>query len=141
MKTSENITPPPPVVSQCCIAFGISIEKRTEKSLSCVLMLSNQALSREEVLRGIVTFTSLPLVPRALYNQSNIYVSLRENIQNKIGSQPLSHDATLNPNNLLVVKTIRFDDLLWIVHQRRITEAVVKMISKLRNISCVKQAG
>ena len=80
-----------------------------------------RAIQHEGVQKRVV------LVPRALYNQSNVYVSLRANIQNNIGSQRLSNEVTFNPNNPLVVKTIRFDDLLWIVHQRRITEAVIKI--------------
>ncbi len=67
------------------------------------------------------------LIPRALYNKSNVYLSLRANIQNNIGSQRLTNEVSKNDQNPLVVKTIRFDDLISLVNERNIADAIIKI--------------
>jgi FkbM family methyltransferase len=67
------------------------------------------------------------LIPRALYNQSNVYLSLRANIQNNIGSQRLTNEVSKNDQDPLIVKTIRFDDLLPLVSERNISDAIIKI--------------
>jgi FkbM family methyltransferase len=80
-----------------------------------------RAIQNEHVQQRVV------LVARALYNKSNVYLSLRSNIQNNIGSQRLKNEVLENDKDPLVVKTIRFDDLLPIVNERNIREAVIKI--------------
>ena len=67
------------------------------------------------------------LVPRALYTKSNVHMSLRANIQNNIGSQRLTNETSANEHDPLVVRTFRFDELLLIVRQRNIREAIIKI--------------
>ncbi|CAF3423693.1 unnamed protein product [Rotaria socialis] len=67
------------------------------------------------------------IMARALYNKSNVYLSLRTNIANNIGSQRLNAEVQNNENNSLVVQTIRFDDLLPVVRKRDIREAIIKI--------------
>ena len=67
------------------------------------------------------------LVPRALYSRSGAYLSLRANIANNIGSQRLNAEVPKTEHDPLVVQTIRFDDLLPIVSERNIKEAIIKI--------------
>jgi FkbM family methyltransferase len=67
------------------------------------------------------------IIPYALYNQSNVYLSLRTNIMNNIGSQRLDRKVNKNELDPFIVKTIRFDDLLSVVNQRSIREAIIKI--------------
>ena len=67
------------------------------------------------------------LIPRALYKKSNVYLSLRANIQNNIGSQRLTNEVSKNDKDPLVVQTIRFDDLLPLVNEKNISNAIIKI--------------
>ena len=67
------------------------------------------------------------IVPRALYNKSNVYLSLRTNIVNNIGSQRLNAEVSRNDNDSLIVQTIRFDDLLPLIKERNIQQAIIKI--------------
>jgi FkbM family methyltransferase len=80
-----------------------------------------RAIQLEHVQQRVV------LVSRALYNKSNAYLSLQANILNNIGSQRLTNEVSKNEHNSLVVKTIRFDDLVFIVNKRNIHEAIIKI--------------
>ncbi len=80
-----------------------------------------RAIQLEHVQQRVV------LIPRALYNKSNIYLSLRANIQNNIGSQRLTNEVSQNDKDPFVVKTIRFDDLISIVNERNISNAIIKI--------------
>ncbi len=80
-----------------------------------------RAIQLEHVQQRVI------LIPRALYNKSNIYLSLRANIQNNIGSQRLTNEVSKNDKDPLVVKTIRFDDLISIVNERNISNAIIKI--------------
>ncbi|UJR32726.1 hypothetical protein I4U23_020185 [Adineta vaga] len=83
--------------------------------------LIRQAIQLEHVERNVI------LVPRALYNKSNVYLSIKKNIPNNIGSQYLNEEVSKDDKNLSVVRTIRFDDLLPIVYERNIHEAIIKI--------------
>ncbi len=80
-----------------------------------------RAIQLEHVQKQVV------LIPRALYNKSNVYLSLRANIQNNIGSQRLTNEVSKNDKDPFVVKTIRFDDLIPIVNERNIDQAIIKI--------------
>jgi len=80
-----------------------------------------RAIQLEHVQKQVV------IVPRALYNKSNVYLSLRANIQNNIGSQRLTNEVSKNDEDDFVVKTIRFDDLIPIVNERNIHQAIIKI--------------
>jgi FkbM family methyltransferase len=80
-----------------------------------------RAIQIENVQKQVI------LIPRALYSKSNVYLSLRTNIANNIGSQRLNAEVSENKNDSLVVRTMRFDDLLSIVKERNIQEAVIKI--------------
>ena len=67
------------------------------------------------------------IVPYALYEESNVYLRLRPNILRNIGSQRLSGKAQRNHSNPMVVKTIRFDDLLVNATERGVREAIIKI--------------
>ena len=67
------------------------------------------------------------LIQRIIYDQSNIYLSLRINIMNTLDSQRINSDVSLNVHDPFMVKTIRFDDLLSLVQQRHIQEAIIKI--------------
>ncbi|CAM4820071.1 unnamed protein product [Rotaria magnacalcarata] len=67
------------------------------------------------------------IMARALYNKSNTYLSLRTNIRNNIGSQQLNIETLKNENDSLVVQSMRFDDLLPLVKERDIREAIIKI--------------
>ena len=80
-----------------------------------------RAIQLENVQQRVV------LIPRALYNRSGASLSLRTNIINNIGSQRLNAEVPRNEREPLVVQTVRFDDLLPIVHERKIHEAIIKI--------------
>jgi FkbM family methyltransferase len=80
-----------------------------------------RAIQLEHVQQRVI------LIPRALYNKSNIYLSLRANIRNNIGSQRLTNEVSKNDKDPFVVKTIRFDDLISIVNERNISNAIIKI--------------
>jgi FkbM family methyltransferase len=80
-----------------------------------------RAIQLEHVQNRVV------LIPRALYNKSNVYLSLRANIQNNIGSQRLKNEVSKNDTDPMIVKTVRFDDLISIVQERNIREAIIKI--------------
>jgi len=80
-----------------------------------------RAIQLERVQNRVV------LIPRALYNKSNVYLSLRANIQNNIGSQRLKNEVSKNDTDPMIVKTVRFDDLISIVQERNIREAIIKI--------------
>ena len=80
-----------------------------------------RSIQLENVLKQVV------LIPRALYNKSDAYLSLRANIQNNIGSQKLINEVSENEQDPFVVRTIRFDDLLPIFNQRNIAHAIIKI--------------
>ncbi|CAF3463694.1 unnamed protein product [Rotaria sp. Silwood1] len=80
-----------------------------------------RAIQLEKVQKQVL------LVPRALYNKSNVYLSLRTNIANNIGSQRLNVEVSKNEDDSLVVQTIRFDDLLPFINERNIQEAIIKI--------------
>ena len=67
------------------------------------------------------------IVPYALYNESNVDLRLRSNIQNNIGSQRLSERVERNHSDPMVVQTIRFDDLLANATERGVRQAIIKI--------------
>ncbi|CAF0875328.1 unnamed protein product [Adineta ricciae] len=83
--------------------------------------LIRQAIGLEHVEEHVV------LVPRALYNKSDVYLSLQENIRNNVLSQYLNEEVVKNDTNPFLVRTIRFDDLLPTVYKRNIREAIIKI--------------
>ena len=83
--------------------------------------LIRQAIELEHVEQRVV------LVPRALYDKSDVYLSLQENIHNNIGSQYLNKELVKNDTNPSLVRAIRFDDLLSTVYRRNIREAIIKI--------------
>jgi FkbM family methyltransferase len=97
----------PNVISIEC--FGPNIER------------IRRAIQLEKVQEQVV------LIPRALYEKSDVYLSLRANIANNIGSQRLNKEVSRDDKDPLVVKTIRFDDLLSVMNERNIQEAVIKI--------------
>ncbi len=80
-----------------------------------------RAIQLEHVEKQVV------LIPRALYQKSNVYLSVRANIQNNIGSQRLINEVLKNDEDSFVVKTIRFDDLISIINERNIHQAIIKI--------------
>jgi FkbM family methyltransferase len=68
-----------------------------------------RAIQLEKVEKQVI------LIPRALYNKSNI------------GSQRLNKEVSKNKDDPLVVQTMRFDDLVSIIKERNIREAVIKI--------------
>jgi FkbM family methyltransferase len=80
-----------------------------------------RAIQHEQVQQKVI------LIPRALYKKSNVYLSLQANIRNNIGSQRLTNEVSKNDKDPLVVQTIRFDDLLPLVNERNISDAIIKI--------------
>ncbi|CAF2142769.1 unnamed protein product [Rotaria magnacalcarata] len=80
-----------------------------------------RAIQIEKVQQQVV------LVPRALYNKSNVYLSLRENIEKNIGSQRLNAEVNKNEKDPFIVQTMRFDDLLPVIRERNIQQAIIKI--------------
>jgi len=114
------------------IGANVGVYTMYAASLGCLNVISiecfrpnieriRRSIQLEQVQQRVV------LVPRALYNKSNVYLSLRTNIQNNIGSQRLNNEVLKNEQDPLVVKTFRFDDLLSIINKRNIHEAIIKI--------------
>jgi FkbM family methyltransferase len=114
------------------IGANIGIYTMYAASLGCSNVISiecfrpnieriRRAIELEHVQKRVI------LIPHALYNKSNVYLSLRANIPNNIGSQRLTNEVAKNDKDPLVVKTIRFDDLISIVNERNIHDAIIKI--------------
>jgi len=114
------------------IGANVGVYTMYAASLGCLNVISiecfrpnieriRRAIQLEHVEQRVI------LIPRALYNKSNVYLSLRANIQNNIGSQRLTNEVSKNDKDPLVVKTIRFDDLIFIVNERNISNAIIKI--------------
>ena len=115
------------------IGANLGIYTMYAASMGCANVISIECFqpNLERIRRAIQlehVQSRVVLVPRALYTKSNVFLSLRANIANNIGSHRVTSEVSpKEANDSMVVRTMRFDDLLDIVDERKITEAIVKI--------------